>query len=208
MSTDPAHEHIFYMVWFGQFSMICLFRFSSSSHWKHLLYRWIKHKEWKWVCRYEIFHPISSEPTFLFNLFKIWSKDFWLQKGRQAIRYGLDQGCYICLIFSMCICGQWWFICSHSCCLVAKSCLTLCKPMDCSLPGSSVYGIFQARMLEWVAISFSTGSSWPRDQTHVSSLASGIFITKPPGKPYLLTWLPHILYCSLSQITKSNSYFL
>ena len=38
---------------------------------------------------------------------------------------------------------------------VAQSCLTLCDPMDCSLPGSSVHGIFQARILEWVAISFS-----------------------------------------------------
>ena len=46
---------------------------------------------------------------------------------------------------------------------VAQSCLTLCDPMDCSLPGSSVHGILQARILEWVAISFSRGSSQPRD---------------------------------------------
>ena len=46
---------------------------------------------------------------------------------------------------------------------VAQSCLTLCNPMDCSLPGSTVHGIFQVRILEWVAISFSRGSSWPRD---------------------------------------------
>ena len=43
---------------------------------------------------------------------------------------------------------------------VAQSCLTLCDPMDCSLPGSTVHGIFQARVLEWVAISFSRESSW------------------------------------------------
>ena len=42
---------------------------------------------------------------------------------------------------------------------VAQSCPTLCDPMDCSLPGSSVHGIFQARVLEWIAISFSRGSS-------------------------------------------------
>ena len=41
---------------------------------------------------------------------------------------------------------------------------TVCNPMDCSLPGSSVYAIFQAGILEWVAISFSRGSSWPRDR--------------------------------------------
>ena len=49
------------------------------------------------------------------------------------------------------------------CCLVAQSCPTLCHPMDCSPPGFSVHGILQARILEWVAISFSRGSSRPRD---------------------------------------------
>ena len=46
---------------------------------------------------------------------------------------------------------------------VAQSCPTLCDPMDCSLPGSSVHGIFQTRVLEWGAISFSRGSSQPRE---------------------------------------------
>ena len=46
---------------------------------------------------------------------------------------------------------------------IAQSCLALCDPMDCSLPGSSIHGISQARILEWVAISSSRGSSWPRD---------------------------------------------
>ena len=50
-------------------------------------------------------------------------------------------------------------------CLVAHSCPTLCNPMDYSPPGSSGHGIFQTRILEWVAISSSRGSSWPRDQT-------------------------------------------
>ena len=54
---------------------------------------------------------------------------------------------------------------------VAQSCPTLCDPMDCSLPGFSVHGIFQARVLEWVAISFSRGSSWPRDRIQVSCIA-------------------------------------
>ena len=51
-----------------------------------------------------------------------------------------------------------------------------CCPMGCSLPSSSVHGIFQARILEWVAISFSRGSSQPRDQTPVSCIAGGVFI--------------------------------
>ena len=48
-------------------------------------------------------------------------------------------------------------------CVCVQSCLTLCNPMDCSLPGSSVHGIFQARIVEWIAISSSRGSSQPRD---------------------------------------------
>ena len=58
-----------------------------------------------------------------------------------------------------------YFLCCAVLCLVAQSCLTLCNPMDCYVPGSSVHGIFQARILKWVAISFSRVSSWPRDQT-------------------------------------------
>ena len=55
--------------------------------------------------------------------------------------------------------------------LVTQSYLTLCDPMDCSLPGSSVHGILKARILEWVAISSSSGSSQIRDQTHVSQVS-------------------------------------
>ena len=54
---------------------------------------------------------------------------------------------------------------------VAQSCPTLCDPMDCSPPGSSVHGMFHARVLEWGAISFSRGSSQPRGQTQVSRIA-------------------------------------
>ena len=55
------------------------------------------------------------------------------------------------------------------------SCVRLCDPMDCSLPGYSVHGIFQARVLEWGAISFSRGSSWPLDQTQVSCITGRCF---------------------------------
>ena len=58
---------------------------------------------------------------------------------------------------------------------IAQSCLTLCDPIDCSLPGSSVHGIFQASLLEWVAISFSRGSSRPRDWTRVSCIVGRHF---------------------------------
>ena len=65
---------------------------------------------------------------------------------------------------------------------VPQLCPTLCNPMDCILPSSSVHGIFQARVLEWIAISFSRGSSQPRDQTLVSCIANRFFITWAIGK--------------------------
>ena len=58
---------------------------------------------------------------------------------------------------------------------VTQSCPTLCNPMHCRLPGSSDHRIFQARILEWVAIFFSRGSSRPRDQTQVSRIAGKWF---------------------------------
>jgi len=57
------------------------------------------------------------------------------------------------------------------CCLVSQSCPTLWDSIDCCPPGSSVHGIFQARILEWVAISFARGSSQPRDPIHVSCIS-------------------------------------
>ena len=61
--------------------------------------------------------------------------------------------------------------------LVAQSCLTLCDPISHRPPGSSVHGILQARMLKWVAIPFSRGSSRPRDQTQFSLIAGKYFTT-------------------------------
>ena len=80
--------------------------------------------------------------------------------------------------------SRWWW------CLVAKLCLTLCNPKDCSLPGFSVHGISQARILEWVAISFSRGSSQPRDWTHVSCIGRRIlYQLNHQGSPkYQGTW--------------------
>ena len=69
---------------------------------------------------------------------------------------------------------------------VAQSCLTLCNPMDCSLPSSSVYGIFQAKVLEWVAVSFCRGSSQPQDRTPVFLIAGGRFsILSHQGSPHI-----------------------
>ena len=72
--------------------------------------------------------------------------------------------------------------------LHAKSlqlCLTLCNPMDCSPPGSSVHGHLQARTLEWVAVSSSRGSPRPREQNHGPWQAASSSLM-PPGKPYVV----------------------
>ena len=63
-----------------------------------------------------------------------------------------------------------------------QSCPTLCNPMDHCQPGSSVHGILQARILEWVAMSFSRGSSQLRDQTHISCIAGRFFTAEPLKK--------------------------
>ena len=74
------------------------------------------------------------------------------------------------------------------CVLVAQLCPTLCDAMDCNLPCSSVRGILHARILEWVAIPFSRGSSQPRYQTCVSFVSGDFFSSEPPGKPtFILT---------------------
>ena len=59
-------------------------------------------------------------------------------------------------------------------CSVSRSCPTLCGPMDCRLPGSSVHEIFQAKILKWIAISYFRRPSWPRDQTHVSLVSPAL----------------------------------
>ena len=71
------------------------------------------------------------------------------------------------------------------CCLVTRSCLTLCDPVDCSPPGSSVHEISQAWILEWFAVPSSRGSSRLRDWTCISCIVGGFFTMEPPGKPGL-----------------------
>ena len=76
-----------------------------------------------------------------------------------------------------------WMVTLRSVSKSAQSCPTLRDLVDRSPPGSSVHGSLQARKLEWVAIPFSRGSSWPRDRTRVSCITGRIFTTEPPGKP-------------------------
>ena len=77
---------------------------------------------------------------------------------------------------------------------VAQLCPTLRDPMDCSLPGSSVHGIFQARVLEWIAISFSRGSSRPRDWTQVSCIIGRRFTlwATREAPSFIYTYTPNL----------------
>ena len=68
--------------------------------------------------------------------------------------------------------------------LITQSFLTLCDPMDCSLPLSSFHGILQARILEWVALPFSRGSSWPRERTQVCCIAGRFFTLWATGETF------------------------
>ena len=78
------------------------------------------------------------------------------------------------------------------CCLGTKLCLPLCNPIDCSLPGSSVHGLSQARTLEWVAISSSRASSQPRDGTRISCLANGFFTTSYLGSSIFVVGISYL----------------
>ena len=79
-----------------------------------------------------------------------------------------------------------WVLCFY--CLVAKWYLIVCNPRDCSPPGSSVHGISQARILEWVAISFFRGSSWPRDRTRVPWIGSRVLYRRATREALWTLW--------------------
>jgi len=146
--------------------------------------------------RYKRFVTLSLQPAFSFN----WAQLSWEFKnflsimpmrrksteedtsqldksedecGDSGTRDSNDDSVYVC------VCARARMRARAREC--AQSCPTLCDPMDCSLPVSSVHEIFQARVLEWVAIPFSRGSSWPRDGT--SPADSLPFFSEPPEKP-------------------------
>ena len=88
-------------------------------------------------------------------------------------------------------------------CSAASGHVRLCDPMDCSLLGSSVHGILQARILVGLAISFFRGSSWPRDRTWVFSIVGGLFTTGPLGKTLCLK----LSFLEISRHRASFSYY-
>ena len=96
------------------------------------------------------------------------------------------------------ICTLGLYVCAKS----LQSCPALCDPMDCSPPSSSVHGILQTRILEWIAMPSFRGSSWPRDWTPISCVScfAGIFFTaEPPGRPSTQRWTSYSNKCCTLQ---------
>ena len=89
--------------------------------------------------------------------------------------------------------------------LVTKLCLTLATPWTVACQASSVHGILQARVLEWVAISFSRGSSQPRNQTWISYIADRFLPTELWGKPFSL-WCPCLFSMPVSLFCFENRF--
>ena len=103
--------------------------------------------------------------VFLFKLSKLCQEDL---KTRSVML----QGNYTYWLYPTCVL-----------CLVSQLCLAVCDPIDCSPPGSSVHGVLQARILEWVTMYSSRGSSQPRYWTQVSSMRVDSSPSEPPWKP-------------------------
>ena len=97
-------------------------------------------------------------------------------------------------------------MCVCVCVLVTKLCPTLCDPMNCSPPGSSVHGISQARILDWIAIHFPRRSFWPRDQTQVSCTAGRFFTIWATGEAHPSPHQPlsMLFHCSKSNVSQIN----
>ena len=133
-------------------------RLSSSSSmlfWMEMLLFFLIHNSF-WVTKFFLFTAKSSKKYRNFSCilcpetFTAFPSSSFLHRG------------YICFVQSV---SLYWHLCV---CSGTKSCLTLCNPMVCRLPGPSFQGILQARILDYVAIFFSGGFSWHRDWTHIS----------------------------------------
>ena len=148
------------------------------------------------------------------NLFYPYMKKFWVKLGlgtekrkrNKEFRFGFKvSGIKPSVLYTLRI--RYVILNKYCVYLVTQSCLTLCHPLDCSPPDSTVHGTFQARTLEWVAISFCRGSSQPRDQTQVSCvsyIASRFFTYWAIGKAIN----KHILIKNKVHKTKKKQNFL
>ena len=139
--------------------------FSRQEHWRGLPFPSPMHESEKWQWSRSVvsdsYRLHGLQPT---RLLRPW--DF---PGKST-----GVGCH-CLLRVRFYCTVRWISHGGDGGVVTQSCTTLCNPTDCSPPGSSVHGILQTRILEWVAISFSKGSSQPTDQILISCIVGGFF---------------------------------
>ena len=133
---------------------------------------------------YNVFHYSAMEKIELMAIAAIWLD---LQIVMLNEMSQTEKKIWYCYMWNL----KKWYKCEVKVnVLVAQSCLVLCDPTDCSLPGFSVLGNLQARILGWVAIPFSKRSSWLRDWTRVSIIAGGFFTVWATRKPrYKCTYL-------------------
>ena len=118
-------------------------------------------------------------PPGLYGLLVLWLSSFsWIFQWTKKLFYAME-------IFKK-QCGQ-----DNRACSVAQSCLTLSNSMDCSPQGSSVHGISQAGILEWIAIPFSRESSWSRDWTCVSCIGKQVLCHWASGKSLTVGIVPN-----------------
>ena len=133
-----------------------------------------------WSVKIKLGTDCGSGHEFLIPKFRLKLKK--VGKTR-PFRYDLNQIPYAYTVEVMKRFGEWDVIERKKESEVIQSCPTLCNPMDYSIPGSSIHWIFQARVLEWVAISFCRGSYWPRAEPVSLTLQADALLSEPPGKP-------------------------
>ena len=156
---------------------------SSDLKWGELFIKLQRQAYFAIIC---LFHMKSKTPNYVSVLQAFPLAGFWLVRILFAlVASSLSKTIYWIPFVPEKHAGLWeqkdvWSLKSEKKVKVAQSCLTLRDPMDCSPPGSSVHGIFQARMLEWVAMPFSRRSSRPRDWTQLSHIAGGFLTAERP----------------------------
>ena len=137
-----------------------------------------------------IVHGVTKSQTWLSDFFFLFRFNSHLPQINNS---SSSKKCLLCLFDPKAQNWQYIWVCV---CVHAQLCLTLCDPVDCSPPGSSVCGISQVRILNWVAISSSRGSSWPRDRVSISCIRQmDALPLAPPGKPNVYLVLPIIFWC-------------
>ena len=159
-----------------QIANICWITEKARSSRKNLLFYWLR---WSlWLCGSQQTEKFLKRWEHQIILPTSW--EICMQVKKEQLEPDMEQWTGFklgkkCIKAVYCHPAYLTYMPSESESEVAQSCPTLCDPMDCSRPGSSVHGIFQARILKWVAIPFSRESSQPRDRTWVSHIVGRCF---------------------------------